>query len=65
MQGGTTQRGTPGYNGTPGYCVVHQIVSLHLPEMVGTQTRRNASTPTDTQKQTPRYIHGHTHKNLQ
>ena len=24
-QGGATQRSTPVYNGTPGYCVVHHI----------------------------------------
>ena len=25
-QGGATQRGTPGYNGIPGYCIVHHIL---------------------------------------
>ena len=30
MQGGAAQRGTPGYNGTPGYCVVHHVLMLSL-----------------------------------
>ena len=27
-QGGATQRGTPGYYGTPGYCVVHHLYCI-------------------------------------
>ena len=29
-QDGAAQRGTPGYNGTLGYCVVHQIHESHI-----------------------------------